>query len=106
MKKQLSGILSFCLITGADITPIAAAESMSDSPTNDWQIRMLFEPSAHQIELERKGRVMIYSGNAVDLAISICICYNYQINQSRRSSMKKHHQVEFNGDEAKHALVI
>ncbi|MGD8852812.1 MAG: hypothetical protein PVI28_10440 [Gammaproteobacteria bacterium] len=27
-----------------------------------WQERMLFSPSAHQLELEQRGRVMIYDG--------------------------------------------
>ena len=57
MSKQVSGgILTVVL---AALTTVAAAE---EDRMHDWQISMLFNPSEHQLEVEHKGRVMIYDG--------------------------------------------
>lgn len=34
----------------------------ADGTDREWQLRMLFEPSDQQLELEKRGRVMIYRG--------------------------------------------
>jgi hypothetical protein len=48
------------LITGLIFAAVCAGPAMAAK--GDWQQRMLFEPSKQQLQLEKRGRVMIYDG--------------------------------------------
>ena len=41
---------------------VAALAQDSDEKMRNWQLASLFQPSEHQLEVERKGRVFIYDG--------------------------------------------
>ena len=41
---------------------MAAVAQDGDEKMRDWQLALLFQPSEHQLEVERKGRVFIYDG--------------------------------------------
>jgi hypothetical protein len=57
MSKQVTGwlvpaaVAAFTTVVGAD-----------DERMRDWQVSMLFNPNEHQLEVEQKGRIMIYDG--------------------------------------------
>lgn len=57
MNKSISLALMLCLGS------VVLVSSANAAPNVDkWQSRLLFEPSSQQLELERKGRIMIYEG--------------------------------------------
>ena len=41
---------------------MAALAQDTDGKMRNWQLALLFEPSEHQLEVERNGRVFIYDG--------------------------------------------
>ncbi len=57
MSKQVTGWLVPAAL--AAFTTVAGAD---DERMRDWQVSMLFNPNEHQLEVEQKGRVMIYDG--------------------------------------------
>jgi hypothetical protein len=56
-SKQVTGWLVPAVLTA--LTTVAGAD---EERMRDWQISMLFNPNEHQLEVEDKGRVMIYDG--------------------------------------------
>lgn len=66
MKKKVFCLLSSYMIAATGTPLIGAAQDVQSSPETNWQERILFTPSTHQVELERKGRVVIYSGLTED----------------------------------------
>jgi hypothetical protein len=67
MSKQITGWLvtaalaAFTTVAGAGAGAGAGADADEDR-MHDWQISMLLNPNEHQLEVEHKGRVMIYDG--------------------------------------------
>jgi hypothetical protein len=57
MLKQVAGWLIPAALAAS--TTVAGAD---DEGMRDWQVSMLFNPNEHQLEVEHKGRVMIYDG--------------------------------------------
>ena len=51
-------LVSIVSATGATVAPVKADEA----PGNAWQHNLLFAPSPMQIEIEKRGRVVIYDG--------------------------------------------
>lgn len=49
-------------LAAADSVLAAQPTLAADGTDREWQLEMLFEPSDQQLELEKRGRVMIYSG--------------------------------------------
>jgi hypothetical protein len=65
MSKQITGWLvtaalaAFTTVAGAGA---GAGADADEDRMHDWQISMLLNPNEHQLEVEHKGRVMIYDG--------------------------------------------
>jgi hypothetical protein len=58
-----SGILIGIILSVAAVSPaLATAADSGNNSADSWQLSMLFKPSEHQLELEGRGRVMIYDG--------------------------------------------
>jgi hypothetical protein len=57
ISEQVTGWLVTAVL--AAFTTVAGADA---DRMRDWQISMLFNPNEHQLEVEDKGRVMIYDG--------------------------------------------
>lgn len=57
-RALLPGLLAALGCAGATGGHAAAAEEAD----RQWQLEMVFHPSPRQLAMERKGRVMIYSG--------------------------------------------
>jgi hypothetical protein len=57
-QRNSSEFLSVAIIFAALLLGLAGPTEAGDS----WQEKMLFNPSASQLELEKRGRIMIYDG--------------------------------------------
>ena len=55
---RLSDLLPVSVIAAVLVMGIAGPAEAQEN----WQEKMLFDPSASQLELEKRGRVMIYDG--------------------------------------------
>ena len=60
MNKGIRMALVTCLVLGGFSMSVFAAGG--DDNMREWQLSLLFEPSVHQLEMERKGRVFIFDG--------------------------------------------
>jgi len=49
-----------CVMIGGFSIPVHAKSS--DDKMRQWQLGLLLNPGVHQLDLERKGRVVIYDG--------------------------------------------
>ena len=57
-QSKLSDFLCVAVNAAVLVLDVAGPAQAQDS----WQEKMLFNPSASQLELEKRGRVMIYDG--------------------------------------------
>ena len=60
MNKRIRRALVICLVLGGFSVSVVAADG--DDNMREWQLGLLFEPSGHQLEMERRGRVFIFDG--------------------------------------------
>lgn len=44
------------------VTFVGSAQAVEATSATDWQLKLLLHPSAQQIKVETKGRVVIYDG--------------------------------------------
>lgn len=52
--------LILCAMLGGFSMPASA--NSSDDNMRQWQLGLLFNPGVHQLDVERRGRVVIYDG--------------------------------------------